>query len=228
MPVVYRHQPDEAITWQTIAFDEQGEWWAGVHQCAARVALATALLATAVSTTQAKQVFSYHQDDPAGFLAAVPDDLPWQNQVAPVQGRVYQNLPYLYDAVEIVPQPPPFIPDDDSWKNPVPSTAYTVFERLPLNQEDDFPTLYGALDEDFWTNPVLPAQLNFRQPYLFHAGEIFPQPFQPDEDFWMNPAPAAQMAWKTYVFNDRDLGPIAAVIPPSGCHYIPVFRRRRR
>lgn len=175
MPILYQHQPDEAITWQKIAFDEEGGWWAGVRQCAATVALAAVLSATSLSTAQAVQVYSYHQDDPAGNLKANPEEQYWQNSVAPVPASLLSPQQWTFD----VQEPAGSLsgqPDEDFWQLGPPSVPATLRwqQQWTFDVQEPAGSLRASANEEYWfLNPVCSFMKNYQQlPYGFDSADF--------------------------------------------------------
>jgi len=195
MPILYWHQNDEDQVVgqpQTTFFaeDQNAEWWVGVQQCAATIALAAALLVGA-QTVQAIAVLDQPQDDPSGNLSATVDEYFWQNPTPPVAGSLYQSLP-LGDPDEIPAGSLTATVDEYLWFNPTPPVVGSLFVQLPLGDPEEIPaaSLTATVDEYFWVNPAV----NCYQPNLIPVIWLFEQnetgvvaTFQPEEDFWFNP-----------------------------------------
>src|SRR4051794_16726150 len=79
--------------------DDSADYWCGVSRCAAGIALAGCLLATALSTSLAETVQQRSGDQsdvPAGSLVkstALDYGETWTNWVRPVLADFYQKLP---------------------------------------------------------------------------------------------------------------------------------------
>ena len=75
------------------------------------------------------------------------------------------------------------------------------------HQDDPAGQLRGQPDEDFWQNPVAPAQNTFQipQPWQFDvqepAGNLSGQP---DEDYWVNPVAPTQAVLRPFVPWDQE------------------------
>jgi hypothetical protein len=213
---------DEQLAGQSkIAFHaEDGDWWAGVQKCGATLALAASLALTAASTVQARQVFSWQQDDP--LLHGQPDELYWQQPAALTAASTVCRL--FTDDDVIVPQAVAFGPEEEFWVNPIRPVQWSP----PIVFRDDDTIVPQPVpfqpDEDFWINPVQSVQASFIWPQQFAFDEQSPVLFgQFDEDFWQAPPP-----WNLWKFvqafaDDSDFPtPPAAFIPDEDFWVNPV------
>jgi len=195
MPIFYQRQPDDlpVAAPPPIGFDEDSDWWAGLGKCGAIAALAASLLASTVSATaQARQIFSFHQDEPAGSLYGQADEDLWENPTTPVPGSNQWPQPWAFDTQE--PAGSLFgQPDEDLWQNQVPPVAGALRQFTPWEQEElPAGSLHGQPDEDYWQNPASPVAASLYQqlPYAFEQSETVPSTIlQPDEDFWISWVP---------------------------------------
>lgn len=198
MPIVYWRPSDEDAPPQLSAayIDDQSNWWAGIQQCGAVLALGVALSLGASQAALAQQTANQFQDDPAGSLFSGAEEYYWQNPVPPVPQTFVVPAPWIYDE-----QTPLLFgqPDEDFWANPVPPvSSYPV----PIVFADDQiivpqPAVALQPDEDFWQNAVPPVPQTFLYPQQWTFDDQVPAlsappAFQPDEDFWMNPVPPMQ------------------------------------
>lgn len=182
---------DEQIAGQAIDshFAEDAEWWVGVQQCGAALALVIASALVSTSTACATSVFSQFQDDPAGNLAfaeAVTEEY-WQNPVPPVNWP--QTSVFTDDDVH-----PTFVqtftPDDGDWKPLVSPVADTNYVRLPFLDPEDFPQFPAATnpvdDSAIWAPNSPPWEPTWTLLFFLDDGSSVPV-FQYDEDFWQQP-----------------------------------------
>lgn len=224
--LIYQHQPDEAITWRKTPGDEDSDWWAGVQKCGATLALAASLALTGAHTAQAISVSHQPQDEAASQpVVPIQNEDFWQNPAAQVQARIWQPLPYSFDAAEFTST---F--DEDYWQNAVRPVIASLAWPQPFWDQNDF--IGYTLDEDYWIQPLpnRAATLLWQPP---QDVEIVPQPavpFIPDEDYWQAPFQVASaVSLRPSNFLDSGEGSFSFVPPVSGkAHYIPVWRRRRR
>jgi hypothetical protein len=206
----------------TFTGEEEGDWWSGVWQYGARVALAAALVVATGQTAVAQTVANGWQDDPAGNLHQPVNEDYWQNQVLPVPLSFYQQLP-LTD-VEQVPVGGLFgRMEEDYWPQQLlPPPVPLTFGKLYLPDPDEIPAarLHGQFDEDFWPQQLLPAPVPFTLGSLYlpdadstPAGGLHGQP---DEDFWQNPVlpvPLSFLALQQWGFDDQTPALSAAFTP---------------
>lgn len=174
-----------------IAFhSENAEWWVGVQSCAARFAIATLLALTSVATSQAIAVYSYRQDDPAGNLKAVPEELYWQNPVAPAPPTILARSQSAFDVQE--PSGNLHVqPEADFWTSGVIPVSQAIWQPLPyfFSTEEVVPQpVLFQPDEDYWQGwtPPIAAANPCSQPFT-DAGDATQLFGQFDEDFWSNP-----------------------------------------
>lgn len=169
---------------------EDSDWWVGIQSAGATLALAAALALATSTAAISTQVFSFHQDDPAGNLYGQFDEDFWQNQVAPV--TAYAPPQELWRNDEQIPAGNlTATVDEYFWQNPVAPYVAPIVAPQPWMFDDQTPILYGQFDEDFWWNPVPQVQTASIQQPIFDPSEIVPQSvtFAPDEYFWWNPVP---------------------------------------
>lgn len=189
--IIHRFTQGDDLPNATAAFvEEDGAWWAGIQKCGAMLALASALAASASQAAVAKQVFSYHQDDPAGNLTATVDEYFWQNPVPPVAYYVPPQQIWVWDE-QIPAGSLTATVDEYYWQNPVAPVAGTSLYPQPWTFDEQIPagSLHGQFDEDFWINLVPPVS-SYVVPVIFgYDDTIVPQPivFIPEDFFWFNP-----------------------------------------
>lgn len=198
------------MTWQKLSFEEDGSWWSAVQKCGATIALAAVLATTGLSTAQAAQVFNYQQDDPAGNLKAVPEELYWQQGPVSVPASLYQNLPYEFDTPEAVAQVIPLRPDEDFWNNPVASVPANLLwaQQWTFDQQEPAGSLSAIPDELYWQlGPPFstPAALAWPQQWTFDVQDPGNLYGQFDEDFWINPVAPTLSYWLAPLFTDDDV-----------------------
>jgi hypothetical protein len=161
-----------------------------------------AVAAAAASIFTASLGYGICQDReeiPAGKLYAVPDELYWQNPVAPVAASLFQVLPYRPDPEEIPAGKLYGCPTDDYWQNPVAPVPASMFVQLPyLPDTEEIPAgkLYGAPTDDYWQVPLGQAAPPLAR--LFTDTDDLPiavAAFQPDEDSWQS-----VIAWPAAAF----------------------------
>jgi hypothetical protein len=178
----------------------EGDWWAGVQQCASRVALAASMVLAVASTTQARQVFSYHQDDPV--LKGAAEEYYWQNPVQPIPASLLAPKPWIFDEqTPALSQPAVLPPDEDFYSPPLPWKSIA-----PIVFSDDEVAAPEPLDEDFWAAP--PPWPTLAITKLFTDDDLaLAQPvlFQPDEDFWKSGVAQVSGWWISKAFSDDDL-----------------------
>ena len=175
---------------------DDGDWWAGVQQCAVFVALATVVSITSNTTASAEQVFDYQQDDPAGNLATVsapPDEVYWRNPVFPVPASHFLRFPAQLDpdlipAGKLATVSAP--PDEVYWRNPVFPVPASHFLRFPAQLDPDLipagklATVSAPPDDTSCKALVAPAQSTMLAPSQAIFDEQFPKLYgQYDEDF---------------------------------------------
>ena len=149
--------------------DDGGDsWWAGAQRCFASVAIATALVSTALSAAIASEVQQDAEEIPAGSLKkfSTPDEDFWSNPTAPFPATISQPLPYaIGEPAEMFPQTV-LPPDEDFWRNPVAPVAGTNYQPLPyLPDVSDDPAgslvKASGLDEDYWALCVQGTSASF-------------------------------------------------------------------
>lgn len=158
------------------------------------------------------------------FVGYTLDEDFWQNPVSPVAGKLSWPQPF-WDQNDFVG----YTLDEDYWQNQVAPLVQKTAPQ-PFSDPNDF--IGYTLDEDYLLSLVprfQPVNI-WQQP--FDGAEIVPQPVAPiqDEDYWQN-AVAPVVAKNLYPSPMWDAAEgVQLVVPPAptGAHYIPIFRRRRR
>jgi hypothetical protein len=213
VPLIYQYQPDEL---PSAGFRDDDSWWAGVHHCAAAIALAACSftivplpgsqsqivaapfleefywqnpVAPVPGYTPPLELWKYDEQIPAGNLSATVDEYFWNNPVAPIPGYVPPQELWKYDE-QLPAGSLSATVDEYFWQNPViPYVAPYYFQQPNLDQ-DELPAgnLSATVDEYFGFSPILQAQ--YFPPIIFSDDvPIIPQPvLTPDEDFWNNPS----------------------------------------
>jgi hypothetical protein len=167
--------------------DDSDNWWGGVQQCFASVALAALVATTSLSGQLASSVTQERDDYVPPPTANIVDEDYWQNRTSPVAAS---NWIAPFDQVDPdYTAPIAFQPDEDYWQNPVAPVPASFWLALPLGGEPDSYTFQP--DEDYWQNPVAPLPPMFGKLYIpdpdeIPAGTLYGQP---DEDYWQNPTP---------------------------------------
>lgn len=186
--------------------DDSDNWWAGVQNCFASIAISAALL-TGAQTAQAIAIVNLPQDDPAGNLSVCPNEDYWQLAVPAAITQPQQPFSQQ-DEIETVAVV--FEPDEDYWLvTPRPAPAQTP-QQPWYEQQETIP----KLDEDYWQflipQPVAAVPQVFSDDSL-----IVPQPvvFEPDEDYWwLASRPSVQWFWTVGLANfDEVIVPQPAV-----------------
>lgn len=186
--ILYQHQPDESTTWRTVGFDEDDGWWVGIQKCAATVALAATLALSGAQTAQANQVFNWQQDDPAGSLKGQPEELYWQNPVAPVPATLQSPQQWTFDVQEPAGNLFGPIRDEDFWLNPVRPQPASIYQALPyLTDPEEIPanSLRGQPEEFYWREGPAPTVASLLWPQPFWDQNDFVG-YTLDEDYWQN------------------------------------------
>src|SRR5947209_7925253 len=114
--------------------DDSYSWWAGVNNCFARAALATALAVTTLSTAQAVAQYSRETNDVPQHTVAQPEEDFWPQSVLPVPVAATLKSPqqWSFESSDVVPQAAAFQPDEDFWFNqlfPAPVPASLVYSQ---------------------------------------------------------------------------------------------------
>lgn len=170
MPLIHIKQPDEAITWRTIAFDEEGGFWAGVQKAGAIIALAGALAATANQAAVASAASAQWQDE-------LPTTLAHEEYS---QTKIVQSFPASVQ---------PAVIDQNDFLGHTPEEDYQLQKVIWPQQTVqhplfDTPEYVFQPDEDYDLQSVLWPQQTPQQ-QVFYQDEVVPQPvvFVPDEDY---------------------------------------------
>jgi hypothetical protein len=175
-------------------------WWSNLQQYGATIALATALTLAASTAALATQVFSFHQDDPAGNLTAGQfNDYDWQDPRPPFLAPAIVPAPFGWHQDDPAGNLSAGQFNDYDWQNPVPPAQYFPPQLIT----DDViivpqPATFQP-DEDFWQNPVAPQWPTYQQ--LFNQEDDVPALYgQFDEDFWQNQVPPQLCAYQPQPF----------------------------